>query len=106
MRERIDLEHEAAQRGMHGPALGTARHDFINARAEHLAEHVFALRDAGRVQEALGVMLNDEVWEGEQAYCLICHAALPGTVEHEHTPSHVDPGLMLASNDSEVRDDS
>jgi|GEM_PF-1193488 hypothetical protein len=33
----IDLEYEAAQQGITGLAVGTARHDFINARMEQVA---------------------------------------------------------------------
>jgi hypothetical protein len=88
---------------MYGPALGTARHDFINARVEHMAEHVFALRGAGQDKEAQGVMLNDEMWEGEQVFCLICHTVLPGAVVHEHITSNVDPEATLAANDGEVQ---
>ncbi|HAE81917.1 MAG TPA: hypothetical protein DCK85_00905 [Ktedonobacter sp.] len=33
----MDLEYEAAQQGITGLAVGTARHDFINARMEQVA---------------------------------------------------------------------
>jgi hypothetical protein len=33
----IDEAYEAVQRGLTGFASGTARHDFINAREEHIA---------------------------------------------------------------------
>jgi hypothetical protein len=33
----IDEAYEAAQRGLTGFASGTARHDFINAKEEHIA---------------------------------------------------------------------
>lgn len=84
MREQIEWEREAAWQGLHGVALGMARHDFINARVEHMAEHVFALKDAGREEEARGLMLDDAVWKMEQGYCVVCRAALPGSEGHEH----------------------
>lgn len=31
-RQQLEEETEALKRGLYGPALGTARHDFINAR--------------------------------------------------------------------------
>lgn len=42
LRQQIALEYEAAQRGLVGMAI-TARHDFITARMEHIAEHHQAL---------------------------------------------------------------
>ena len=33
----IDAEYEAAERGLTGLALGTARHDFITARLEQIS---------------------------------------------------------------------
>lgn len=36
LRQQIDLEFEAMQRGLTGLALGTARHSFINARIERV----------------------------------------------------------------------
>lgn len=35
--QRIDLEYTAAQLALTGLALGTARHEFINARTEQIA---------------------------------------------------------------------
>jgi len=36
LRRQIELELEAMQRGMHGFALGTARHEFIRTRMNRL----------------------------------------------------------------------
>ncbi|HLZ58531.1 MAG TPA: hypothetical protein VKR06_16455 [Ktedonosporobacter sp.] len=36
LRQQIELEMEAMQRGMSGIAQGTARHDFIHARMERI----------------------------------------------------------------------
>jgi hypothetical protein len=35
----IDLEFEAAQRGLTGLSMGTARHDFIHARLEQVGAY-------------------------------------------------------------------
>jgi hypothetical protein len=35
----IDLEFEAAQRGLMGLSMGTARHDFIQARLEQVGAY-------------------------------------------------------------------
>lgn len=35
--QQIEAEYEAAKRGLTGLSLGTARHDFINARMEQVA---------------------------------------------------------------------
>ncbi len=34
--QQIELEYEAAQRGMYGFAAGTAKHEFITARMENM----------------------------------------------------------------------
>jgi hypothetical protein len=39
LREQIELELVAMERGMHGLALGTARHAFIQARMERIGEY-------------------------------------------------------------------
>ncbi len=39
LREQIELELEAMHHGMHGLALGTARHTFIQARMERIGEY-------------------------------------------------------------------
>jgi hypothetical protein len=57
----IDLELEAAQRGLHGFAA-TARHDFINARMQRGGEHILQLIDEGKHEEAQALM-NADNWE-------------------------------------------
>lgn len=37
LRQQIIMEYEAAQRGLCGLSLGTARHDFITTRMENIA---------------------------------------------------------------------
>ncbi|MGH2497531.1 MAG: hypothetical protein ACRDIV_22755 [Ktedonobacteraceae bacterium] len=56
----IDLELEAAQRGMHGFA-STARHDFINARMQRGGERILQLIDEGKHEEAQALM-NADNW--------------------------------------------
>ncbi len=60
--QQIDLEYEAAQRGLEGMAI-TARHAFITARMERIAEHHHTLAQIVDIQEAralLGIGTNDE----------------------------------------------
>ena len=63
IRQQIDLELEAAQRGMYGFAA-TARHDFINARMQRGGERILRLIDEGKHEEAHKLM-NAENWEKE-----------------------------------------
>lgn len=56
----IDLEREAAERGMYGFA-STARHDFINARMQRNGERILQLIDEGKHEEAQAV-LNADNW--------------------------------------------
>jgi hypothetical protein len=62
----IDLEQEAAERGMHGFA-STARHDFINARMQRGGERILQLIEEGRHEEAQALM-NTDNWgrDGKQ----------------------------------------
>jgi hypothetical protein len=43
LRQQIADEYEAAQRGYNGPAIGTARHDFITKRMEAIGDHAQTL---------------------------------------------------------------
>ncbi|MBV9691821.1 MAG: hypothetical protein JO202_19150 [Ktedonobacteraceae bacterium] len=52
IRQQIDAEHEAAQRGMSGLAYGISRHDFINYRMEHLVFDIQQRREQVGDQEA------------------------------------------------------
>jgi hypothetical protein len=54
----IDLELEAAGRGMYGFA-STARHDFINARMQHSGERILHLIEEGKHEEAQALMNTD-----------------------------------------------
>ena len=56
----IDLELEAAQRGLYGFA-STARHDFINARMQRGGERILRLIDEGKHEEAQALM-NADNW--------------------------------------------
>ncbi len=59
----IDLELEAAERGLHGFAM-TARHDLINARMQRGGERILQLIDEGKHDEAQALM-NSDTWEIE-----------------------------------------
>lgn len=52
----IQAEREAAERGLYGLASGTAKHAFIEARAERGADAILLLVHAGRYAEALALM--------------------------------------------------
>ena len=55
LRQQIALEYEAAERGLVGMAM-TARHDFIQARMERIAEyHQVLVKELGE-QEAIRVV--------------------------------------------------
>lgn len=60
----IDLELEAAERGLHGFAI-TARHDFINARMQRQGEHILRLIDEGKHEEAQ-LLMNSDDWGSER----------------------------------------
>ncbi len=57
----IDLELEAAQRGLYGFAI-TARHDFITARMQRGGERILQLIEEGKHDEAQALM-NADNWE-------------------------------------------
>jgi hypothetical protein len=57
----IDLELEAAQRGLYGMAI-TARHDLINARMQRGGERILQLIEEGKHDEAQALM-NADNWE-------------------------------------------
>ena len=60
--QQIDLEYEAAQQGLEGMAI-TARHAFITARMERIAEHHHTLARLVDTQEArtlLGIGANTD----------------------------------------------
>jgi hypothetical protein len=50
IRQKIQAEYEAAERGLHGFANGAARHDFISARTENL----------GRLHEQLSTLIGPD----------------------------------------------
>jgi len=64
MRQQIDLEHEAAQRGLIGLSSGTAQHAFITARMMRLAQHIEHLKEQGKHEEVRAILLNDDLWIG------------------------------------------
>lgn len=58
LRQQIELEYQAALRGLHGLASGIARHDFINARYQRLHGIHQELTDLVGTREATGILVN------------------------------------------------
>ncbi len=58
--KRIELEEEAAQRGLYGLAI-VASHELITARMERGAERILQLITEGKHDEAVALM-NTETW--------------------------------------------
>ena len=56
LRQQIQTEYEAAQRGLAGLASGVARHDFIEARMERGAEYLLQLIEEGKHEEVVSLM--------------------------------------------------
>ena len=52
----IELEYQAAQRALTGPALGAAQHAFITARSEHIAQYHEQLVGQVGEQEAMALV--------------------------------------------------
>jgi len=62
----IELEYEAAQRGLHGLAIGTAKHEFITTKMERMGALHQELALLVGTTQASALLL--EVWEkGELA---------------------------------------
>lgn len=65
----IELEYEAAQRGMYGFAAGTAKHEFITARMENMGrchEKLIALVGEREATKALAEVLEQAGNEPEK----------------------------------------
>ncbi len=56
VRQQIDAEREAAERGLFGLAYGVSRHDFITRRMEAVADEAFRRREQDGEQEAFTYM--------------------------------------------------
>ncbi len=50
--QQIELEYEAAQRGLYGFAAGAAKHEFINAKVENIGRYHEQLKTLVGEQEA------------------------------------------------------
>ena len=61
LRGQIQAEYQAAQQGLSGLASGTARHDFITARTEHLATLHERLAEIVGPDEAIAIVANT-IW--------------------------------------------
>lgn len=57
---RIDAEYAAARQALHGPATGTARHDFIIARKEQIARAVETLTAVVGEEEAIHLLIEHQ----------------------------------------------
>ena len=58
LRQRIAEEYEAAQRGLTGFAQGSAKHEFITVRTEHIGVCHQALKDLVGEGEATRMMVE------------------------------------------------
>jgi hypothetical protein len=58
LRQRILLEHEAAQRGLSGTAQGAAQHAFITRRLENMADYHQALKQLIGEHEATTILID------------------------------------------------
>lgn len=61
----IDLEHQAAQWGLTGPAEGSSKHEFITARMERGAQRILQLIHEGKHEQAIALM-STETWGIEE----------------------------------------
>jgi hypothetical protein len=58
LREEIELQLEAMQRGMYGFASGTARHTFIRARMDRISEYQHSLTNVIGERDADQLVCN------------------------------------------------
>ncbi len=58
IKRQIELEYEAAQHGLYGLALGTAKHQFITAKLEQIGAHHEALKKLVGEQEAAKLLVE------------------------------------------------
>ncbi|MBV9228300.1 MAG: hypothetical protein JOZ18_03215 [Chloroflexi bacterium] len=65
LRAQIAAEYEAASRGLHGLAEGTARHAIITARMERMSECVSKLASLVGIEQAAAILA--ETLEGNDA---------------------------------------
>jgi hypothetical protein len=63
----IELEYEAAQRGMYGFAAGTGKHEFINARVENIGRYHEKLKTLVGEQEATKALAQALEQAGNEA---------------------------------------
>jgi hypothetical protein len=61
LRIQIQLEYEAAQRGLSGPASGIARHDFISQKMERLDGLHTQLVELVGEEEAIAI-IAESIW--------------------------------------------
>ncbi|MBV8822167.1 MAG: hypothetical protein JO125_03465 [Chloroflexi bacterium] len=87
IREQIDAERAAAERGLFGLAYGVSRHDFITRRMEAVADEAFRRREQHGDQEALTYMTTamDALYAEVVSEALVSQtSAPPGQQGEQH----------------------
>ena len=79
LRARIEAELEAAHAALSSPALGTAKHDYINARMERI----------GGYQQSLAILIGES--ESMEVVCDLFARDVPTSHAPEGVPSIPDP---------------
>ena len=77
----IELEYEAAQRGMYGFPAGAAKHEFITARMENMGrchEQLITLVGEQEATRALAQALEQAGSRHSLSACAVCLLWLPG----------------------------
>lgn len=64
--KQIEMEYEAAYKGINGLSSGTARHAFINARMENIDRHRVELVKLVGEEEALSLIVQENDRENSQ----------------------------------------
>ena len=93
MRE-IDEAYQAAQRGLTGFASGTARHDFIRAKEEHIALCHKELTTLVGSEKATALVVG-VYFKGEQGKEIAASGKLVGKEHDEPGDTRADPAHSL-----------
>jgi len=90
----IDEAYQATERGLTGLASGTARHDFINAKEEHIALcHQELTTLVGR--DKATALVAGVYFEGEQNHEIAASCKLVGEEQDEPGTTRTDPAHSL-----------
>lgn len=90
----IDEAYQAAERGLTGLACGTARHDFINAKEEHIALCHKELTTLIGSEKATALVAG-VYFEGEQGNGIAVSGQPVGEEHHEPGTTRADPAHSL-----------